>query len=328
MLGRPVEMTEVERVLALKSLSGFADLAPDDLSSVARRGKVSSFEPGETVLRDASRSRDLYFVVEGCVALRSDQRVIARFGPGELVGGYARMSRDAVGVHAIAERASHTLRLRRSDLEDLVEDNFSLLLSVMSALARDVVDTRCALAPGAGYSEPGGADPSPPRDSLGLVDRIVLLETTPSFGPARVQFLAELAQCAREAHYQEAATLWSEGTDATHILVVASGIVVCNGTGGACFRRGAGDVLGIPESVASQKRWYQAAAETPVHGLLIGAREWVDLLEDDIDMALEGLRGLSDTSLWLHEQLAQLDVASPAGGGHAGTGPRRPGGRL
>ena len=50
-----------------------------------------------------------------------------------------------------------------------------------------------------------------------------------------------------------------------------------------------------------------------MHGLLIAAREWVDQLVDDIDMALEGLCGLSDTSLWLSEQLAQLVVASPSG---------------
>ena len=58
-------MTEMERVLALKTLPLFADLDPEQLDAVASKARLSDYSAGERIRVSPRRARRLSIVIAG-----------------------------------------------------------------------------------------------------------------------------------------------------------------------------------------------------------------------------------------------------------------------
>ncbi|MEQ8273347.1 MAG: cyclic nucleotide-binding domain-containing protein [Deltaproteobacteria bacterium] len=123
---RPLEMVERLMVLHRSSLFDAAPLQP--LASLAALAEEERWEAGDVIERQGETSMYLRCVASGSVcAERDDPRVVADFGPSDVVAGIAALGLTEAGYTIRATRPTRTLKLLKEDLFDVAEDHFGLM---------------------------------------------------------------------------------------------------------------------------------------------------------------------------------------------------------
>jgi hypothetical protein len=88
-----LEPTEIAKMIGLKAIEMFGDLAPEDLAQLAREGRESWFAPGEALCREGEMANEIFVLLDGDVSiLRHDgnvDRVMGVEGPGSVIGEMA-----------------------------------------------------------------------------------------------------------------------------------------------------------------------------------------------------------------------------------------------
>ena len=309
----------VERVLALRSFPVFWDLSPQDLAVVAEHTTPHVFGAGAPLLRPGMPVRSLHFLLGGRVQILRDGKAHRDAVSPEIVGGLAALAQEPGGEHAVAAEDTLTLQLERDDMEDIFEDRFVIFLATLRAIARAQIGLRRGLGGDAGYPPPekvrrsvdrpsaripcAGAEPARAVADLDLVGRLFLLRRTMDFARARVEALADIAQESRVITLAVGEVLWRAGDVADHGLLLADGIVTCTSDrGDQRFGFGPGALMGGVDSVANERRWFDATAAEPVRGLRIETQRLLDTMEDNVELAMDVLRSFARGSLELEER--------------------------
>src|SRR5690606_35794840 len=206
----------------------------------------------------------LAFVMDGSVAV-SQAPAPLRLGPRQVLGDVPSLLSNAPAPHAVAERSSLTLELRRTALEDVFDDEFPVFVAVLRSLASTLLrGGMIALTPARRASQAFG-DPNRPLD---LVERVVLLRRTMDFAETAIGPLADLAEQASELSLPPGATLWQLGEPSDHFVIVVSGAVEAR-TESASLMFGPGCLLGAIEALALARRTHTAVARGPLCALRI-----------------------------------------------------------
>jgi CRP-like cAMP-binding protein len=297
-------VNHVERVLALRTFQAFHDLSPEALAVIAEHARPRRFPAGALVLRPDRPVRALHFIVSGTVDFeRVETGAHKLLRARETIGELAALSDNPRGERAIALEDTVTLELDREDMEDVFEDNFPIFLAVLRTLAQSHIRVRQMLGPTAGFRL---VEPTPSETwtrPLGLVQRIMLLRSTMNFARARIAALADVAQECQEVEFAQGESLWRAGDESTYALVIASGLVECVAQGGTQhFELGPASVVGGVDSIAGEPRWYDAATASPVLALRLDLQSMLDVVEDNMDMAVDMLRGFAQVILDLQDQ--------------------------
>jgi len=225
-------------------------------------------------------------------------------GPGAAVGIGGIISRDALGLGAVAMTDVLALELDRETLVDIFEDFFPFLLEAIKETSRRHLDLirRMKQAPNllpAIHGEPF------PLDRLDFVERLLLLRTPGGpFERSSVDALAEVAQRARYRSIEPGTTLWSESDRAGNAYLIVKGTIACSSSrddGAGQFRAGRGAAIGALESIAGEPRWHHAVAETHAVVLEHDMDDLIDVFEDNIEMATDFLAWVSRDALNLIE---------------------------
>jgi CRP-like cAMP-binding protein len=274
------------------------------LSVVADEMRDRSFKAGSVLLREGEAPVAAYSVVRGRVRVSRRGQVLGEVGPGAAVGIGGIISRDALGLGAVATTDVLALELERETLVDIFEDFFPFLLEAIRESARRHLAfiRRTKQVP----RQLPAIHPEPfLLDKLDFVERLLFLKMPGRpFERSSVDALAEVAQRARYRSIEPGTTLWSEGEHAGGACLIVNGTIACASSrddGPGQFRAGRGDAIGALESIAGQPRWHDAVAETHAEVLDHDVDDLIDVFEDNVEMAMDFLAWLSRDELNLIE---------------------------
>ncbi len=126
-------------IAMLRRTRHFETTSVHALAQIVKRSEVLRPELGELVLRPGEARDRLFFVVSGAVTIerRVAPDLVARFGPGKLVLAGAAFS-NALGKYAMTAGAGTSLLvIDHVDLDDVADDHFDVVRSVLRGISLD-----------------------------------------------------------------------------------------------------------------------------------------------------------------------------------------------
>ena len=296
----------VQRVLFLKKSRFTGTLPATDLTLIAEYLTERTFQPGEVLHTQGEPVAALHFVAEGSVLLQRGGTPVARAVRGAELGGLEMVARSPAQFTAVAETEILTLELTAEANAEMLDDHFGIFHSVLRQTCREIIDLHRRMPGEATSVLPPPRTVTVPQRELDLVERIFFLHQAPPFARSSINALAELSRSVAEVHFDPGTVLWSEGFSARGIFLVVSGLVkVASPRFGFEAKLGAGQPLGILEALAQIPRWYEATVIEPTVVLTGDVETFVDVMEDNFEMAVDYL---AVVARWLLS-LSQLRVA-------------------
>lgn len=146
-------LSTLERVLSLRRVPLFADLSPDELQQVALVASELSFSQSEVLARQGEAGDEMYVILEGEIEVSvegtaGNREVLARRGPGEVVGEMSIISREPRMASLIAASDLRILRIAQKEFEGILRERPQTGLAVMRVLIKRLKEAqRSAAAP-------------------------------------------------------------------------------------------------------------------------------------------------------------------------------------
>jgi len=130
-------LTEIEKLMLLRQVPMFAELAPDDLEELAQVVVERHFQPGQDLCREGDAGDAVYLMVKGRVKVFTggtgdrSERVLSELGPGACIGEMA--------VFDAAPRSATVRAIERSRTLVLPGDDFKALLGQRPDMAQVII---------------------------------------------------------------------------------------------------------------------------------------------------------------------------------------------
>jgi len=129
----------IERVLFLRKVALFADLAPSDLERVARLAEERGYADGEVIAAEGELGEDLHIIVDGTIRVIQDregsEHELARRTAGDVVGEMSIITQAPRVATLVADGPVRTIRLRHREFESMLRERPSVAMGVMRVLA-------------------------------------------------------------------------------------------------------------------------------------------------------------------------------------------------
>ncbi len=279
-----IHVRTLSRMLRLRRFALFEHADLDELASIAENLVDTELPAGTVIATAGSRLRGIHLVVDG--RIETEPRAHS-WGPNQAYGALEVFANREVAQTAIAVTPVHTLQLLASELGEVLEDNYGVLLATLRELAERVL----------------AHAPPQPRNlalqtagALGLVERLIVLRQELPFTGARLQALASLAHASDEVTWPAGSTISRAGEPATSAFVIVAGSAAST-RGGETKLLAPGASVGYLETLAGLP--YGATVETtsPVRLLRSRGSAIFDVIEDHTDVALAMLATFSRTLL-------------------------------
>jgi len=125
-----------ERMRFLRSVPLFAEIPGEDLRMVAAILDTVEHAEGSVVFRKGDLGEDMYVIVRGRVAIRDGDADIATLGEREFFGELSVIDREARSADAVALAPTELLRLRATDLGELMARRPQIREQILLVLVR------------------------------------------------------------------------------------------------------------------------------------------------------------------------------------------------
>lgn len=321
----------VQRVLFLKKSRFTGTLPASDLVLIAEYLRERTFAPGDVLHAEGEPVAALHFLSEGNVVLLQGGVPVAHALRGAELGGLEMVARSPAQFTAVAETEVQTLELTAEANAEMLDDHFGIYHAVLRQTCREIIDYHRRMP-----NEASAVMPPPiamgtlPERELDLVERIFFLRQAPPFARSSINALAELSRSITEVRFEPGTVLWSEGFPARGIFLVVSGLVkAASPRFGFEMMIGAGGPLGIVEAFAQIPRWYEATVMEPTVVLTGDVETFVDVLEDNFEMAMDYLAVVARWRLTLSQtRIAREGTESLEEYGSVARGPAPDGGEA
>jgi CRP-like cAMP-binding protein len=297
----------VQRVLLLKKGRFTGNLPASDLALVVEYLREHTYAAGEVLLREGQPVPAVHFIADGTVRLQRGGVDVARAEAGTELGGMEMLARADSALTVIAETEVRCLELSAESNGELLDEHFGIFHRVLQQNCRQIIALTRRL-PDATASLPPPRVAPPPGREMDLVERIFFLRQAPPFARSSINALAELSRALTEVRFEPGTVLWSEGYSARGVFLVVSGRVTARSPRfGFEMQVGAGQPLGILEAFAQVPRWYEATIVEPTVALSGDVETFVDVLEDNVEMAMDYLAVIARWTLSLSQLLIQRE---------------------
>ena len=145
-------LSTLERILFLRRVPLFADLSPAELKQVALVASEFSFSQSELLARQGEAGDEMYVILEGEIEVSVDgpagsREVLARRGPGEVVGEMSIISREPRMASLIAASELRILRIAQKEFEGILRERPQTGLAVMRVLIKRLKEAQRADSP-------------------------------------------------------------------------------------------------------------------------------------------------------------------------------------
>jgi HEAT repeat protein len=125
----------MERVLFLRKVSLFADLAPSDLKQIAGLSREEQHVDGAVLGRQGEVGDRSFVIVSGTVRVASGERVIARRSAGDVIGEMSVVTDVPRVASLICEGDVRVLVLSRRDFDAIIRDRPQVALAIIRVLS-------------------------------------------------------------------------------------------------------------------------------------------------------------------------------------------------
>jgi CRP-like cAMP-binding protein len=289
--GAVPDIGTVERLVAMRSFPGAAELRASELSVLASVARPRRLASGEVLAREGRPLPGISVVLEGEVVVSSLGETIETARAGRVIGLIRALARDPRGLECRACSEALVLQIAIEDLEDVFEEAPVVLARVIAHVARYALEL--SVLHESRHPAPRIRAGSLPARPLDLVERILMLRRCPAFAGASIDAIAALAEVAREARAPAGGALWRLGTEPAALFVIVAGELDVLVASGASATLRDGDLAGAPEVLAGAAHPSDAVAREPVIALAFARDALLDLREDHTDLGLELLRDAS-----------------------------------
>ncbi|MDH3623148.1 MAG: cyclic nucleotide-binding domain-containing protein [Myxococcales bacterium] len=294
-------MDAFERFLFLRTMPGMDQLPPEVARVIAAHTHERYSPAGSYLYREGEPAIHVQYVVRGSVEIRRNEEAIRTMGPRTVVGGVSALAGDQQGYDGVALEDTVTLQIATDDVQEIFEDHFALLRSVLQGTSREVIAALKQLGPGAGFA-PIGPPMTCPDRTFDLVEKMAFLRKTIAFRDAQIDAIAELASDVSEVRLQQGEHLWEIGDQSGHFLLPLCGTVECHAQNPEQhFVLGPGDTVGCMDALAGEPRWFRARVGSRLVALRVDVDVLYDVLEDNFRMAMSLLRGMAVGMLRLYD---------------------------
>jgi CRP/FNR family transcriptional regulator, cyclic AMP receptor protein len=276
-----------ERVLALRASPEFDALSPTELWRMAGCLRLRHIEAGEVLAIEGLPRSTLELVVSGRVEVLGPAGR-KTLGPRDVIGSFAELLDETPSPRVVAITRTAVLAFDRSDVEDLIEDDFSIFLGVLRGMARSLVQRGAQREAPVAVAATGAGVGS--ERASALSDGILVLKAVPYFARAELAALAALVEGADQVSLAVGSSLFTGQAAPERFLVVTSG---CVSVDAALDSFRAGDALALVESVAVEPIGFTAVAQSPVRAVSIPTSLLLDLVEDYPGLGLGLLRAFA-----------------------------------
>ncbi len=305
----------IDRLLYLRTLPNLRGVAIHRLAAIAQAARESFFSAGDALLSEGRTAHEIHVLVSGEVEiLRGGERLFVA-GPGDRVGLLAALAGEEFSVTARARTEVVALSFGLDVVMDVFEEDFTVLLNTLRLLASNLRRLLEKVADGTRRAPMEANSESLPVRSgeLDVVERLLVLRRGELFRRMGLEASALMATSMVRERFEPGQQIWGHGDPADHLFVLVEGDVHCTfAEGGGGFVAGPGYPLGNLELFAREPRWFTAVAgENPVVVLRGDHETFLDVLEDDFDVAYEFVSEMARANLRALVELA------------AGTGLRR-----
>ncbi len=135
----PEPMDLVERILFLRSQSGFMHANVNAVAAACRKYTEVRYEPGHVFWKLGDASTSVLILARGTIACETATGAKFKYGPGTGVGGVDTIARKPRWYTAIAETKMQGLLGEPAGFLDLMEHDYSLASEFVASLARGLI---------------------------------------------------------------------------------------------------------------------------------------------------------------------------------------------
>ncbi len=136
----PAVFSTVDKVLALKRVSLFAETPDDVLVAVAGLLRQTVVESGVAIVREGDPGEEMYVIASGRVEARRSGHLLNELGDGEVFGEMAVLDPGPRSATVISLEPTHLLVLEQGPLHDLLIEQPQVALGIISVLVRHLRD--------------------------------------------------------------------------------------------------------------------------------------------------------------------------------------------
>jgi CRP-like cAMP-binding protein len=284
---------KTERALYLRAIPVTAKLPQSVLHAIAARLEEVEHPTGAHIVEAGERVRALVLVTEGRIGRFEHGTRRGEVHPPESLGFLELLAERDASYDAIAESRVRSLELSAAALSSLLEDHTTLLVSTIRFVAARLLEQMRRLPEGA-LGLPAEKLPLVvPDRPLTMVEILFCLRSLTAFRTTNMNTLIAMATPMRELRLPAGAALFRHGDPAENTYFVLDGWVACEAADGRRFRYGSSTALGGLETLAAERRWYSAHAETDVVCLVGSSDHLLDLMEDDDELGVDLARTLA-----------------------------------
>jgi CRP-like cAMP-binding protein len=302
-----------ERILRLRDVPVFQAMTASELAPLAASMRSAKFEKGQVLLREDEPPKAFHMLLTGSVTMRRRGNEIRKISAPGGVGFLSLLARTGGGTEAVAEAHTETFELRADAIYELFEDHFPVLLGTMRWVAERLVLESQVQEPPPYDAYSDGFDLPIGNGELGIVERIFLLRRTSGFKDANVNSMARLVRSMREVRLGAGESIWRPGDRASGMLFLVKGRMELGWQHPEDGRRrvqvvGPGSIVGGPESLANRFRWNELITTEPAVFLQSSREAIIDVLEDDLEIALQFLSMMAVVLLGAWDRKAETEA--------------------
>jgi CRP-like cAMP-binding protein len=293
----------LRRLLELRRfpLLGAADLG--ELAMLAENVAETSYESGAVIARPPVPG-EIHLILSGRIDAGASV-----YAPQTAFGFLEVMARRPLAAPAIAVGETRTLRITGSDLREILEDNFGLLLIAVRELAARTLAVREAEPPPPPTRalRAGPLAAAPMATPLGLVERMIVLRRQPPFAPsasrgywpdglgrsAPLEPTAILADASKETTWPAGALMARCDEPARDAYFLLDGVVRVVRAEREPYVIGPGGSIGVIESLAGACHPATVEVVAPVRALEVASSVIFDAFEDHTELGLSVIEALA-----------------------------------
>ncbi len=130
----PAMFSTVDKVLALKRVSLFAETPDDVLAAVARLVRQEVVDAGAVIVREGDLGDEMYVIAAGRVEVRRGGHLLNRLSDGDVFGEMSVLDPGLRSATVICIEPTHLLLLDRAPLYDLLTERPEIGLGIIKVL--------------------------------------------------------------------------------------------------------------------------------------------------------------------------------------------------
>ena len=129
-------ITTVEKVLFLKRIDLFSQIASEDLAQIAQITEEMHIEEGEEVFHEGEPGNTLFFIVDGHVRIHRGGTTLATLGERSVFGEMSLLDMEPRSATVTVEDDVTLLRIERDDFHDILAEKAEIAQGIIMVLSR------------------------------------------------------------------------------------------------------------------------------------------------------------------------------------------------